>query len=134
MTVNQVQLGSLVIDAKPGFASGDDLEEGVFQVRMNNITRDGTLDFSKRRRVPVDDKKLCNVLLTVGDVLFNATNSPDLVGKSAFIGKLDEPTTYSNHFVRLRANPDLLDGSYLSRWLHTLFQSGKFRVTDFLGR
>lgn len=121
------ELASLLIDAKPGFASGDDLDEGVFQVRMNNVTRDGALDFSKRRRVNVDKKKLCGVLLNTGDVLFNATNSPDLVGKSAFVAGLDEPTTFSNHFVRLRPEPGTLDGSFLARWLHTLFQAGKFK-------
>lgn len=127
MSLKKVVLASLLIDSKPGFASGDDLEEGVFQIRMNNITRDGTLDTAKRRRVSVDEKKLGSALLNVGDVLFNATNSPDLVGKSAYIGNLDEPTTYSNHFVRLRVDPEQLDGSYLARWLHTLFQAGKFK-------
>ena len=127
MSRDSVRLTSLLIDSKPGFASGDDLDEGVFQIRMNNITRDGALDLAKRRRVRIDDGKLAGVLLAPGDVLFNATNSPDLVGKSAYIRKLDEPTTYSNHFVRLRANPDQLDGRYLSRWLHTLFVGGKFK-------
>ena len=127
MSLKKVLLASLLIDSKPGFASGDDLEEGIFQIRMNNITRDGSLDIAKRRRVRVDEKKLGSVLLELGDVLFNATNSPDLVGKSAYIGALDEPTTYSNHFVRLRSDPEKLDGSYLARWLHTLFQAGKFK-------
>jgi type I restriction enzyme S subunit len=127
VSLTKVVLASLLIDSKPGFASGEDLEEGVFQIRMNNITRDGALDVAKRRRVSVDQKKLDSVSLNVGDVLFNATNSPDLVGKSAFIGNIDEPTTYSNHFVRLRPDPKKLDGSYLARWLHTLFQAGKFR-------
>jgi type I restriction enzyme S subunit len=67
------------------------------------------------------------LFVEVGDVLFNATNSPDLVGKSAHIGSLSEPTTFSNHFIRLRTNSEKLEGSYLARWLHTQFQSGRFK-------
>lgn len=122
-----VPLASAIHEAKPGFASGDDLDEGIFQIRMNNITRDGGLDLTKKRRVRLDGKKADSLLVTVGDVMFNATNSPELVGKSAYIGALLEPTTFSNHFIRLRTNPERLDGSYLARWLHTQFQSGRFK-------
>lgn len=127
MSVQTALLASVIHEAKPGFASGDDLDEGVFQIRMNNITRDGALDLTKKRRVRLEGKKSDDLLLEVGDVMFNATNSPDLVGKSAFIGSLSEPTTFSNHFIRLRANPEKLDGSYLARWLHTQFQSERFK-------
>ena len=127
MTLQMVPLASAIHEAKPGFASGDDLDEGIFQIRMNNITRDGGLDLTKKRRVRLDGKKADSLLVTVGDVMFNATNSPELVGKSAYIGALLEPTTFSNHFIRLRTNPERLDGSYLARWLHTQFQSGRFK-------
>lgn len=127
MSIRMALLASTIHEAKPGFASGDDLDEGVFQIRMNNITRDGALDLTKKRRVRLEGKKSDELLVAVGDVMFNATNSPDLVGKSAYIGSLSEPTTFSNHFIRLRTNPEKLDGSYLARWLHTQFQSGRFK-------
>lgn len=127
MSLKTVPLESVVVEAKPGFASGDDLDEGVFQIRMNNITREGRLDFSKKRRVSIKGKRADSLFLQSGDVLFNATNSPDLVGKSAFIAEVDEPTTFSNHFIRLRTNRDKLDGSYLAHWLHAQFRAGKFK-------
>lgn len=127
MSVQTIPLASVIEEAKPGFASGDDLDEGVFQIRMNNITRDGCLDLAKKRRVRLDGNKTEGMLVRSGDVIFNATNSPDLVGKSAYIGSLSEPTTFSNHFLRIRTNTNKLDGRYLARWLHTQFQSGRFK-------
>src|SRR5437763_213106 len=106
-----------LVDAKPGFACGDDPQAGVFQFRMNNVTTDGRLDFTKKRRVPIKTGNLDTYLLAVGDVLFNATNSPELVGKSAFFSGYEEPAVFSNHFLRLRPKAELLEGRFLARWL-----------------
>lgn len=120
-------LGDVLMDVKSGFASGDDLQDGIFQIRMNNITRAGQLDLTKRRRVPAEGKKVSGFLLRPGDVLFNATNSPELVGKSAYFEDPEEPTVFSNHFLRLRAKKDILDSRYLARWLGAQFERGFFR-------
>ena len=128
MTVQTVALGGLLTEIRPGFASGDDLDEGIFQIRMNNLSRNGELLLDKRRRVSPDIRQISKSLLVPGDVLFNATNSPDLVGKTAFFFGCDEPTVYSNHFIRLRTCADRLDPQYLTRWLHREFQRGYFRA------
>jgi type I restriction enzyme, S subunit len=116
-----------LVDASPGFASGEDLDEGIFQIRMNNVTSEGALDPRKRRRVTLKGKRNGDLLLKPGDVLFNSTNSPELVGKSALFSVIGEPATFSNHFVRLRPVFGKLDGPFLSRWLHLQFQRGVFR-------
>lgn len=122
------RLGDLVLEAKPGFACGEEAEDGIFQIRMNNITRDGRLDLSKRRMVPAQRPGMADFLLRTGDVIFNATNSPDMVGKTALIGATDEPTVFSNHFLRLRVDPSILLPAYLSRWLHLQFDRGTFKA------
>ena len=120
-------LGDVLVEARPGFACGDDAADGVFQFRMNNITTEGQLDLSKKRRVPRDSRNIDRYLVEPGDVLFNATNSPDLVGKTAYFPGLEEPAVFSNHFLRLRPDPDRLDGRFLSRWLNVQFQRGRFK-------
>ena len=72
-------LSDLLIDAKSGFACGEDPPDGVFQFRMNNVTTEGTLDLSKKRRVPRTTRNIDAFLVESGDILFNATNSPELV-------------------------------------------------------
>jgi type I restriction enzyme S subunit len=120
-------LAELLVEARSGFACGEDPSDGVFQFRMNNITMDGQLDLSKKRRVPRNTRKLESFLAEPGDVLFNATNSPDLVGKAAYFPGLDEPAVFSNHFLRLRPNPERLEGRFLARWLNLQFQRGVFK-------
>jgi type I restriction enzyme, S subunit len=120
-------LSDVLADANSGFACGEDPTDGVFQFRMNNITTEGQLDFSKKRRVPRDTRSLESFFVEPGDILFNATNSPELVGKSAFFPGHDEPAVFSNHFLRLRPREDKLDGRYLARWLVLQFQRRVFQ-------
>ncbi|MEU1361814.1 restriction endonuclease subunit S [Micromonospora zamorensis] len=127
MALSTKRMGDLVLEAKPGFACGEEAEDGIFQIRMNNITRDGRLDLSKRRLVPAQRPGMADFLLREGDVLFNATNSPDMVGKTALINATTEPTVFSNHFLRLRVDPSILLPAYLSRWLHLQFGRGTFK-------
>ncbi|HWP00740.1 MAG TPA: hypothetical protein VNL74_08970 [Methylococcus sp.] len=123
----ETALSDVLVDATPGFACGEDLDDGVFQFRMNNITTEGQLDLTKRRRVPRDYRNIERFFVQPGDVLFNATNSPDLVGKTAFFPGLEEPAVFSNHFLRLRPRDGDLDGRYLTRWLNLQFLHGRFK-------
>ncbi|OBG63327.1 restriction endonuclease subunit S [Mycobacterium sp. E735] len=121
-------LGELLVDAQPGFACGREETDGVFQFRMNNITKASSLDLSVRRRVPLDaHKKISTFFVAQDDVLFNATNSPDNVGKSVLIPELDEKAVFSNHFIRLRVDREALIPAYLWRWLQWKYQAGLFR-------
>ncbi|WP_446045312.1 restriction endonuclease subunit S [Streptomyces olivaceus] len=120
-------LKDLVLEVKPGFACGENDPNGVFQVRMNNVTKSGGIDLSKQRRVPRSHLRLEKDKLLPGDVLFNATNSPDLVGKTLFWSGLNEEAVYSNHFQRIRVDEEKVDPKYLSRWLAYQFDSGVFR-------
>jgi type I restriction enzyme S subunit len=61
-----------------------------------------------------------------GDVLFNNTNSTELVGKSALFTGYSEPIVYSNHFTRLRTISDALLPDILASWLNQQWQQGVF--------
>ncbi len=111
-----VPLGQVVAEARPGFASGSRSQNGIVQVRMNNVTPEGGWDWSQVVRVPDRDVKADIYLLKPGDLLFNNTNSVELVGKSAVFTSYDEPVVYSNHFTRLRLTKDA-DTRYVSMWL-----------------
>jgi type I restriction enzyme S subunit len=131
MSWSYVPLETVIEDAQPGFASGEDLADGVAQIRMNNLDTDGNLNWDKIRRVPATANQAKKLCLVPGDVLFNSTNSPDLVGKSAlftgFMGA-QEPVLFSNHFLRLRPSRARLDSSFLARWLVTQYKTGIFKL------
>jgi type I restriction enzyme S subunit len=122
-----VPLGQLLRNVQSGFASGERDPNGVIQMRMNNVTTDGNLDWSSFIRVPVSQKQLDRYRLPPGDVLFNSTNSPELVGKTAIFKGHSEPVVFSNHFVRLQADEARLDPDYLARWLTDQWQRQVFQ-------
>jgi type I restriction enzyme S subunit len=117
-----VSLEQLLESAQSGFASGERDPDGTIQVRMNNVTTDGNLDWTSFIRVPTSQKHLDKYQLQQGDVLFNNTNSPELVGKTTAFDSHTEPVVFSNHFIRLRVDETKLDPWYLARWLTKQWQ------------
>jgi type I restriction enzyme S subunit len=126
-TARLVSLGEVVKSADPGFACGEHLPTGVVQLRMNNVTVVGTLDWSAMRRVPSNDTKSRKYRLAPGDVVFNHTNSPELVGKTALFTGFKEAVVYSNHFLRLRIDGANLDPRYLALWLNSQWKNRVFQ-------
>lgn len=86
-----------------------------------NINREGRLDFADMKYV-VDDS---DRRVIEGDVLFNNTNSPALIGKTAYV-KSRGPLAYSNHMTRLRYPLSEVDGRFLAHQLHALWRTGYF--------
>ncbi len=121
-----VKLGGVIAEALAGFASGERDLNGVIQLRMNNIDTRGRMNWNEFIRVPASSESICKYQLRPGDVMFNNTNSTELVGKSAYFDGFSESVVYSNHFTRLRARETQLDSRYLSHWLISQWQAGIF--------
>lgn len=90
---------------------------GVACLRMNNVTYEGDLDLSDIKHVELSEGELNKQLLQKDDVLFNRTNSLELVGKS---GLWDGSFTAvaASYFVRLRVNLEQADPRYLVAFLN----------------
>jgi type I restriction enzyme, S subunit len=71
-------------------------------LRMGNITSDGRTDFEDLKYIDLSDKDLDKFTLRRGDILFNRTNSADLVGKTAVFDR-DERFAFAGYLVRARA-------------------------------
>ncbi len=52
--------------------------------------------------MPLDHPDVGKLLLEPGDLLFNRTNSPELVGKSAVFKGRSEPTIFASYLIRVR--------------------------------
>lgn len=121
-----VKLGEVIHEAQAGFACGERDPEGVVQLRMNNLDTRGNFVWNDVLRVPRAGNSIEPFLLVPGDVLFNNTNSAELVGKSALFAGYAEPIVYSNHFTRLRTSSDALLPEVLASWLNHQWQQGVF--------
>lgn len=116
-------VGKVVSDVQPGFPCGthNDQGVGVPHLRPMNIDRKGRLDLGLVRHVPPDSP----TRVRRGDVLFNNTNSPELVGKTTTIEQ-DSEFAFSNHMTRLRPSEGI-SPAFLAHQLHYLWMSGYFR-------
>jgi type I restriction enzyme, S subunit len=120
----RVTLSEIGVEARPGFASGKHNSEGdgIVHLRPMNITREGRIDLSDVRYVQdATDRRVHS-----GDVLFNNTNSPALVGKTALVNS-ETPLGYSNHMTRLRPSGELRS-DFLAHQLHWLWIKGYFKT------
>ncbi len=121
-------LAELIDDLQTGFACGEKAADGVIQLRMNNVDTEGHIDLGTPRRVPRSLADLDRFGLRADDVMFNNTNSPELVGKSAVFGGHQEPVVFSNHFTRVRVKPRALEPRFLARWLNWQWKQGRFAL------
>ena len=88
-------------------------------LRMNNITYGGELDLSDVKRIDVPGNELEKCTVRRGDVLFNRTNSKELVGKTCVYDR-DEMMVLAGFVIRVRVN-DLVLPEFLSAFLNTEF-------------
>lgn len=91
-------------------AKTDENSAGVPVLRMGNL-QGGELDWSSLKYLPSTHDEFPTLLLTSGDVLFNRTNSFELVGKSAVFRGALGPVSFASYLIRLRCSgilPDLL--------------------------
>ncbi len=114
---------------KTGFAVGkesqaDDDAEKYIHIRPTNMGENGELKFDKNIYVGVEyleTKK--DQFLKPKDVLFNNTNSQELVGKTCFFN-LDGIYFSSNHITRIKTNSAIVLPEYLC-WILNYYQQQK---------
>ena len=86
---------------------------------MNNITYGGELDLSDTKHIDVPENELEKCTVRRGDVLFNRTNSKELVGKTCVYNR-DEMMVLAGFIIRVRVIERVLP-EFLSAFLNTDF-------------
>ena len=129
----QVTIGQLASDGTlwitNGYAQGTHNEagKGVPHLRPFNITVSAQIDLSLVKSVEAPNRN-SPYWLNSGDILFNNTNSEELVGKVAYFD-LDGEFVLSNHMTIIRIkNQSILNGRWLAYLLFYLFGKGVFRA------
>lgn len=109
-------IGDVVSDVHYGTAKKASEDGKYVYLRMNNITYGGELDLSDIKHIDIGDKELSGCLVMKGDVLFNRTNSRDLVGKTCAFN-LETPMVIAGYIIRLRTNGKVT-ANYISEYLN----------------
>lgn len=114
-------IGDLITEASYG-SSGKAGADGEFpMLRMNNITYTGGWNFSDLKYIDYSPKEAAKYLLKKGDLLFNRTNSKELVGKTA-VYRRDDVMSFAGYLIRVRAN-EKANTEFISAFLNS--KSGK---------
>ena len=88
-------------------------------LRMNNITYNGELDLTDTKTIDIPDDELDKCTVRRGDLLFNRTNSKELVGKTCVYNR-DEMMVLAGFVVRVRLNDRALP-EFVSAFMNTDF-------------
>lgn len=91
---------------------------GIPVLRMGNIQED-SLNLGNLKYLPANHPEFPNLLLERGDLLFNRTNSAELVGKSAVYHGNPVPCSYASYLISVRMVKGCLSG-YLCCFLNSL--------------
>ena len=91
---------------------------GLPMIRMGNVTYAGSLDLADLKYVDLPAAEVERYSLREGDILFNRTNSKELVGKTGLWDGSCEAIVAS-YFIRLRVQREVLRPHYLWAFMNT---------------
>ncbi len=111
------RLGELVDEVRYGTSLPATINGKYGYLRMNNITENGNLNIQNLKHIDIPEKDLEKYVVRKGDVLFNRTNSIELVGKTC-IYELDFDMVIAGYIIRIRTNNNILNPRYLSEFLN----------------
>ena len=106
-------LGDCCVQVQYGTSTkANERGEGITVLRMGNVTYDGDLDDTDLKHVALSNAEIAKYGLRAGDILFNRTNSRELVGKTGlWDGRY--PAVAASYFVRLRLDVSRVAPAYV---------------------
>jgi type I restriction enzyme S subunit len=107
-------------------AKADEDSTGVPVLRMGNI-QDGKFDFDKLKYLPKAHDEFPELLLARGDLLFNRTNSAELVGKTAVFKDTPHPCSFASYLIRVRFGSGCVP-DFVSYFINSVF--GRAWIAD----
>ena len=111
------KIGDIVTEVRYG-TSRPAVDGGKYPyLRMNNLTFDGHLDLNDLKYIDIPDSEIEKCIVRKGDVLFNRTNSVELVGKTC-VFDLDDDMVIAGYIIRVRLNEKALP-VFLSAYMNS---------------
>jgi type I restriction enzyme, S subunit len=101
-------IGDIVEFSQYGTSDKSNSEKRGYPVLgMANITYEGRLDLERLSYVDLSEKEFSQLKLERGDVIFNRTNSTELVGKTTYWNQ-DFDAVIASYLVKLRLKKEVL--------------------------
>jgi type I restriction enzyme S subunit len=119
------KLGDVALSVNYGTSSPAEEGGRYIYLRMNNLTYNGYLDFNDIKYIDVSDKDIEKYVVRKGDILFNRTNSKELVGKTALFD-FDTEMVIAGYIIRVRVDKEKVLPVYVVRYMNTPFMKKYF--------
>ncbi|MFB6466460.1 restriction endonuclease subunit S [Cytobacillus sp. Hz8] len=113
--IEWVTLGEVCDGVEYGTSSKSEKEGTVPVLRMGNI-QNGEIDWEDLKFTS-NKEEIIKYRLNKGDVLFNRTNSPEHVGKTA-IFRGEREAIFAGYLIRIKYNKEVVNGYYLNYFLN----------------
>lgn len=114
-----VELGSVVQGTQYGLSINAGSDGQYPMLRMMNI-EDGLCVENDIKYVDLNEKDFETYRLVHGDVLFNRTNSYELVGRTG-VYELEGDHVFASYLVRVKTDPEKLEPKFLTFYLNSDF-------------
>jgi type I restriction enzyme, S subunit len=92
--------------------------KGVPLIRMGNVAYDGTLQLDDLKYVELAETEAAKYRLRQGDILFNRTNSKELVGMTG-LWDVDLDAVLASYFIRLRVDRETVEPIFLWAFMNS---------------
>jgi type I restriction enzyme S subunit len=119
-------VAGVAAEIAPGMACSKSHQtpKGHVHLRTHNVATNGRLNFDLVVRVDAKKLDLDKAGLQRGDILFNNTNSQELVGKTCLVDQ-DYDYAFSNHLTRIRLK-DEVSPEFFTNYFLLLLRQGFF--------
>lgn len=111
-----IRLGELTLKTEYGSSSKSQKTGKIPVLRMGNI-QDGKIDWGDLVYTS-SEEEITKYTLSKNDVLFNRTNSPEWVGKTA-IYKGEQPAIFAGYLIRVNQIPSICNPDFLNYYLNS---------------
>jgi type I restriction enzyme S subunit len=114
-------LGSVLAETAYGTSVSSNTDtKGIPVLRMNNITAKGRLNLEDLKHIELSEGEVQRHALEPGDLLFNRTNSKELVGKTA-LWRGAMKAVAASYLIRVRVDRTQVLPEFVWAWLNTSF-------------
>jgi type I restriction enzyme S subunit len=121
-----VRLGDALVKTQYGLSLRGESVGDYPILRMNNLV-EGHVDTADLQYVTTDDTILRQFQLAHGDILFNRTNSYELVGKTALFD-LPGKFLFASYLIRVIPLPEILLSGFLNAYFNTARTQQRLRM------
>lgn len=115
-----IQTGDVIDESQYGISEAMNEEgRGYPILRMGNYDSKGNMDYSEVKHVELSDDEFQKYRLVEGDILFNRTNSKELVGKTAIYDGELEDAVFASYLIRVYVDENKVLPEYFVNYLNS---------------